>query len=152
MERVRRIELLSLAWKAKVLPLHNTRLKNVLTQRVGKFQCVDQANINYVYAVFLSPCLSASTNLAVRVGFEPTERSHVRRISNPLPSATRPPHHFGSPGWDRTTDTLINSQMQLPLCYWGTLTLLTTVPRSLLRYLKRARFKSGSLTCRHSCK
>ena len=25
MERVRRIELLSLAWKAKVLPLHNTR-------------------------------------------------------------------------------------------------------------------------------
>ena len=26
MERVRRIELLSLAWKAKVLPLHNTRM------------------------------------------------------------------------------------------------------------------------------
>ena len=23
----------------------------------------------------------------------------------------------GSPGWDRTTDTLINSQVQLPLCY-----------------------------------
>jgi len=28
------------------------------------------------------------------------------------------PHlKFGSPGWDRTTDTLINSQVQLPLCY-----------------------------------
>jgi hypothetical protein len=26
---------------------------------------------------------------------------------------------FGSPAWDRTTDTLINSQVQLPLCYWG---------------------------------
>ena len=26
---------------------------------------------------------------------------------------------FGSPGWDRTTDALINSQLQLPLCYWG---------------------------------
>ena len=38
--------------------LSYTRLKNVLTQRVGKFQCVDQANINYVYAVFLSPSLS----------------------------------------------------------------------------------------------
>ena len=25
----------------------------------------------------------------------------------------------GSPAWDRTTDTLINSQVQLPLCYWG---------------------------------
>ena len=28
MERVARIELASLAWKAKVLPLHNTRLDN----------------------------------------------------------------------------------------------------------------------------
>ncbi len=26
---------------------------------------------------------------------------------------------LGSPAWDRTTDTLINSQVQLPLCYWG---------------------------------
>ena len=26
---------------------------------------------------------------------------------------------IGSPAWDRTTDTLINSQVQLPLCYWG---------------------------------
>ena len=26
----------------------------------------------------------------------------------------------GSPGWIRTSDTLINSQVQLPLCYWGT--------------------------------
>ena len=26
---------------------------------------------------------------------------------------------YGSPAWDRTTDTLINSQVQLPLCYWG---------------------------------
>ena len=26
---------------------------------------------------------------------------------------------FGSPGTDRTYDTLINSQVQLPLCYWG---------------------------------
>ena len=26
---------------------------------------------------------------------------------------------LGSPGWDRTTDILINSQAQLPLCYWG---------------------------------
>jgi hypothetical protein len=26
---------------------------------------------------------------------------------------------IGSPGWDRTTDILINSQAQLPLCYWG---------------------------------
>ena len=25
----------------------------------------------------------------------------------------------GSSAWDRTTDTLINSQVQLPLCYWG---------------------------------
>ena len=24
---------------------------------------------------------------------------------------------LGSPAWDRTTDTLINSQVQLPLCY-----------------------------------
>ena len=53
----------------------------------------------------------ASTNLAVRVGFEPTERSHVRLISNQLPSATRPPVHFGSPGWDRTTDQVINSHL-----------------------------------------
>ena len=26
---------------------------------------------------------------------------------------------FGSSRWDRTTDILVNSQMQLPLCYWG---------------------------------
>ena len=26
---------------------------------------------------------------------------------------------LGSTGWDRTTDTLINSQLQLPLCYCG---------------------------------
>ena len=25
----------------------------------------------------------------------------------------------GSSGWDRTNDILINSQTQLPLCYWG---------------------------------
>jgi hypothetical protein len=40
--------------------------------------------------------------------------------SKTIVSTIPPPgHKFGSPAWDRTTDTLINSQVQLPLCYWG---------------------------------
>ena len=33
---------------------------------------------------------------------------------------------IGSTGWDRTTDTLINSQLQLPLCYCGILEPVTS--------------------------
>ncbi len=31
--------------------------------------------------------------MADGVGFEPTERSHVRRFSRPVPSTARPPIH-----------------------------------------------------------
>ena len=34
MERVARIELASLAWKAKVLPLHNTRIASIIHSRI----------------------------------------------------------------------------------------------------------------------
>ena len=39
----------------------------------------------------------------------------LRPVRIPIPS----PGQSGSSAWDRTTDTLINSQVQLPLCYWG---------------------------------
>jgi hypothetical protein len=39
------------------------------------------------------------------------------QISNLLPYHPAHAPKFGSSGWDRTTDILINSQTQLPLCY-----------------------------------
>lgn len=57
LERGRRIELLALAWKAKVLPLYEPRLK-CTNGKSELFQSIDQTNINYVYSDFLSPTLA----------------------------------------------------------------------------------------------
>ena len=50
MERVRRIELLSLAWKAKVLPLHNTRN---MAERKG-FEPSERLHVQHLSRVPLS--------------------------------------------------------------------------------------------------
>ena len=48
-----------------------------------------------------------------------TESNCHHRITKPVYCHCTSRAKIGSSGWDRTTDTLINSQVQLPLCYWG---------------------------------
>ena len=46
-----------------------------------------------------------------------TESNCHHRITKPVYCHCTSRSKIGSSGWDRTTDTLINSQVQLPLCY-----------------------------------
>jgi hypothetical protein len=71
MERDGRIELPTLDWKSKVMPFYESRLKNVLMKRVGKFQFIDQANTAMLVLASYRRPLRASTNLAVCGGIEP---------------------------------------------------------------------------------
>ena len=65
--------------------------------------------------------------LAVRLRLELRNRLSPIEGLAILSNTIMGPHlKLGSPAWDRTTDTLINSQVQLPLCYWGIIYLVGT--------------------------
>ena len=65
-------------------------------------------------------CATRECSLAVRLRLELRNRlSPIDGLAIHSNTIMGPHLKFGSPAWDRTTDTLINSQVQLPLCYWG---------------------------------
>lgn len=67
----------------------------------------------------------AQSVLPIELHHRPIDLVPPQRIelcSHPYQRCVLPMYYrgiVGSPGWDRTTDILINSQAQLPLCYWG---------------------------------
>ena len=71
-------------WKSDTLPLSYTRLKNVLTQRVSRSNVsTKQPQTMSGIPSYRRP-LRASTNLAERLGVEPSDRLHGLQISNLL--------------------------------------------------------------------
>ena len=106
MVSVARIELALHAPKARVMPFHYTE-KNWSS--------------HYDSHVDKRWTLLTLKNDCIKIGAPRQNRTAITGLQNQCTTIVLVGlfKNVGSPAWDRTTDTLINSQVQLPLCYWG---------------------------------